>query len=340
MKRTLLFSIITLIISTITANSPRQQPLTFVLDGNLAPLPLVIWHGLGDNYKAKGLRSVGALANETNPGTYTYYVRLDPSPSSDRTATFFGNLTEQIAQVCDDLAAHPILSKALAINALGFSQGGQFLRAYVERCNKPPVANLVTFGSQHNGISEFQSCGSGDWVCQGARGLLRGNTWSNLAQSRLVPAQYFRDAEEIDPYLENSNFLADVNNERETKNMTYKENMKRLEKFVMYVFSEDTTVVPPESGWFSEVNATTGKETKLKDTMMYKEDWLGLRELDEDKRLEFRVADGGHMQLTDEVLSEAFKQYFRPKVSTGLNQVVREGRNDISPRTAPRSDNK
>ena len=197
----------------------------------------------------------------------------------------------------------------------------------------------MTFGSQHNGISEFQSCGSGDWVCQGARGLLRGNTWSNLAQSRLVPAQYFRDAEEIDAYLENSNFLADVNNERETKNITYKENMRRLEKFVMYVFSEDTTVVPPESGWFSEVNATTGKETKLKDTMMYKEDWLGLRELDEDNRLEFRVADGGHMRLTDEVLIEAFEQYFRPKVITGLDRVLRESRKVISSPTTQRSGN-
>ena len=197
----------------------------------------------------------------------------------------------------------------------------------------------MTFGSQHNGISEFQSCGSGDWVCQGARGLLRGNTWSNLAQSRLVPAQYFRDAEEIDAYLENSNFLADVNNERETKNITYKENMRRLEKFVMYVFSEDTTVVPPESGWFSEVNATTGEETKLKDTMMYKEDWLGLRELDEDNRLEFRVADGGHMRLTDEVLIEAFGQYFRPKVITGLDRVLRESRKVISSPTTQRSGN-
>ena len=44
-----------------------------------------------------------------------------------------GNLTEQLAQVCSDLASHPILSPAPAVNALGFSQGGQFLRGFVER---------------------------------------------------------------------------------------------------------------------------------------------------------------------------------------------------------------
>ena len=265
------------------------------------------------SYKAEGLRSVGALAAKVNPGTYTYFIRLSSDPSSDRTATFLGNLTLEVAQVCADLAAHPILSAAPAINALGFSQGGQFMRAYVERCNNPPVANLVTFGSQHNGISEFQKCEDADWVCQGWQGLLRGNTWSGFVQNKLVPAQYFRNPEDLDNYLENSNFLADVNNEREVKNATYKENMKKLERFAMYMFSEDKTVVPKESAWFSEFNATTGKETKLKDRQLYKEDWIGLKWLDERNKLEFPTTKGGHMELTDKTLIEAFEKYFKPR---------------------------
>ncbi|MCJ1298286.1 hypothetical protein MMC08_001075 [Hypocenomyce scalaris] len=299
------------------------------------PLPLVIWHGLGDkcggrlsltapvltypSYKADGLRSIGVLANKTNPGTSTYFVRLDADPSADRTATFLGNLTLQVEQVCADLASHPTLSKAPAINAIGFSQGGQFMRGYVERCNNPPVANLVTFGSQHNGISEFQNCKPDDWVCQGWQGLLRGNTWSAFVQRKLVPAQYFRDPEDLENYLEHSNFLADLNNERKVKNSTYKKNMKNLERFVMYVFEDDETVVPKESGWFSEVNTTTEKVTKLQDRKMYKEDWIGLRWLDERERLDFRTIEGGHMQISDEVLVDAFKRYFRPKLTSGLD---------------------
>ena len=242
-----------------------------------------------------------------------YYIRLGPDPSADRTATFLGNLTEHIAQVCEDLAAHPILSTAPAINGLGFSQGGQFLRAYVERCNNPPVANLVTFGSQHNGIAEFQNCKAGDWLCQGAQALLKGNTWSNFVQSRLVPAQYFRKEEELDKYLESSNFLADVNNERALKNETYKTNLMKLEKFAMYMFSEDITVIPKESAWFSEVNATTGEETKLKDRQLYKEDWLGLKALDQAGKLDFLIAEGGHMVLSEELLNATFKRYFAPR---------------------------
>jgi palmitoyl-protein thioesterase len=289
----------------------------------------VVWHGLGDkyaptspkltspltipSYKADGLRSIATLANTTNPGTYTYFIRLDDSPSSDRTATFLGNLTEQISQVCADISSHPILSKAPAINALGFSQGGQFMRAYVERCNIPRVASLVTFGSQHNGISEFQKCGDNDWVCRGWDGYLKSNTWTEFVQSRLVPAQYFRDPEDLESYLENSNFLADVNNEREVKNATYKENMKKLDRFAMYMFKDDKTVVPKESAYFSEVNTTSEKVTGLRDRKMYVEDWIGLRWLDEEKKLEFREVDGEHMQLTEEVLVDAFQRYFGPK---------------------------
>ena len=138
-------------------------------------------------------------------------------------------------------------------------------------------------------------------------------------QNKLVPAQYFRNPDDLENYLEYSNFLADLNNERMVKNNTYKENIKKLERFVMYVFEEDETVVPKESGFFSEVNATTQKVTKLQDRKMYTEDWLGLRSLDENDRLEFKTIEGGHMQLSDKVLVDTFKNYFRPRTNSALD---------------------
>lgn len=311
-----------LLLRTITATAnPLPTPQL--------PLPLLIWHGLGDNYAADGLHTVGDLANATNPGTYTYYIRLDEDPDSDKTATFFGNLTEQLAQVCEDLATHPILSQAPAVNALGFSQGGQFLRAFVERCNVPRVANLVTFGSQHNGISKYQACGASDWLCKAYIGLLKANTWSSWVQSHLVPAQYFRaeDEETGEPseaYLDASNFLADINNERVRKNKTYAENMARLDHFVMYLFEDDTTVIPKESGWFAQVNATSGEVTELRDRAIYKEDWIGLRKLDEKGGLVFETTEGGHMQLTDEVLEKVFRTWFAPEKKSWKGVAVDE----------------
>ncbi|KAH7313181.1 Alpha/Beta hydrolase protein [Rhexocercosporidium sp. MPI-PUGE-AT-0058] len=280
--------------------SPPNPSTSASTSSDDTPLPLIIWHGLGDNYAADGLADVAALAEKVHPGTFTYIIRLDEDASSDRTATFFGNLTLQLEQVCADLASHPILSTAPAVDALGFSQGGQFLRGYIERCNKPP---------QHNGISEFQTCSSGDWVCKGAQGLLRSNTWSSFVQSRLVPAQYFRDPAQLDDYLEHSNFLADVNNERQLKNQTYKENLGRLERFTMVLFEEDETVVPKESSWWAEVDEE-GNVTELRERDIYKEDWVGLRGLDEKGALRFETTEGGHMQLGSKVLKKTFRENF------------------------------
>lgn len=141
-------------------------------------------------------------------------------------------------------------------------------------------------------------------------------------QSRLVPAQYFRDPMQYDDYLLYSNFLADINNERELKNQTYKENLAKLEKFVMYIFEDDATVYPKESGWFAEVNGT--EVTVLKERTLYKEDWLGLKELDEKGALEFKTTEGGHMSLSEELLTDVFKKYYGPYGKKFESEVWRE----------------
>ncbi|KAL4966020.1 palmitoyl-protein thioesterase family protein [Aspergillus stella-maris] len=304
MRQILQFPLLALPILTAALPRPSTSELT--------PLPLVIWHGLGDDYTRDGLKEVASLADAVNPGTYVHIIHIGDSASADRQATFIGNVTDQLSTVCDQLAAEPILSTAPAVNALGFSQGGQFLRAYVERCNFPPVRNLVTFGSQHNGISEFQVCGWADFVCHGAEALLRLGRWSNLAQSQFVPAQYYRDPADLDTYLENSNFLADVNNERVLKNVTYKENLATLNRFAMFMFEDDKMVHPKETSWFAEVDSASGDVIPLRERDIYKEDWLGLKELDDKGALEFGTLKGEHMQLADDDLVTVFKEYFGP----------------------------
>jgi palmitoyl-protein thioesterase len=52
-------------------------------------------------------------------------------------------------QVCEMIANDPALQNGF--NAIGFSQGGQFLRAVAQRCPTPRMRNLITVGSQHQG---------------------------------------------------------------------------------------------------------------------------------------------------------------------------------------------
>jgi len=81
----------------------------------------------------------------------------------------------------------------------------------------------------------------------------------------------------------------------------------------MFVFEEDKTVIPKESGWFAQTNLTSGEVTHLRNRTIYKEDWLGLRTLDERGALEFRETEGEHMRLSDEVLEDVFRRYFSPE---------------------------
>ncbi|KAK6441083.1 hypothetical protein LTR95_002692 [Oleoguttula sp. CCFEE 5521] len=297
------------------------------------PLPLLIWHGLGDKFSNPGLLSMGDLATSVHPGTKVHYIRVADTPELDQRGTFFGNISAQLDDVCSSLTEELGAGRAGAgkdgvrVDALGFSQGGQFLRGLVERCPAVSVRSLVTFGSQHNGIAEFQHCGTWDLLCKGAVAVVGGNAWTDTVQSTIVPAQYYREINHTtglgsEEYLLHSHFLADVNNERVLKNEVYKERIAALEKFVMFVFEEDTTVVPKESGWFAEVNATDGRVTPLRQRVMYREDWLGLRELDEKGGLVFRNTTGKHMELDEQVVKQTFEEFFGPERSKAVAELA------------------
>ena len=53
--------------------------------------------------------------------------------------------------------------------------------------------------------------------------------------------QYWHDPIHFDQYLEKSQFIADINNERPMKNETYKENLVKLENLVL-VKNSDVSV--------------------------------------------------------------------------------------------------
>lgn len=123
-----------------------------------------LWHGLGDRFDSPGLQALkqDLQARPELHNVFVHIVNLSPQDSdgpADQRATFFGHANAQVSLVCARLAAIPQLVDPLEnpsrqFDAIGFSQGGQFLRAVVERCNGAPlggvtVRNLITLGSQH-----------------------------------------------------------------------------------------------------------------------------------------------------------------------------------------------
>jgi palmitoyl-protein thioesterase len=204
-----------------------------------------------------------------------------------------------VEQVCNILKSDENLKNGF--NAIGFSQGGQFFRAYVQRCNDPPVHNLITFGSQHAGIADLPGCSYNDGLCQLMRTIARRGAYSDYVRNRVIQAQYYKDPKNLDIYLKQNIFLPDINNEYDVKNKTYRMNLKSLNKLVLIRFTEDTTVVPKDSAWFSYYDSEGDLLTLYKQPI-YTEDWIGLKDLDENGRLEFKDCEGPHMQISLEYL--------------------------------------
>lgn len=239
------------------------------------------------------------LIQEQIPGVYVKSLEIGPNMIDDLVNGFFMNINKQVEMVCEQLRQDPKLRNGF--HALGFSQGGQFLRGYVQRCNQPAVLNLVTLGGQHQGVFGLPNCpGPNVSLCETARQLIDYAVYDPWIQSFQVQAEYWHDPLNEDLYLANSAYIADINNARPQKNATYKANLSSLKNFVMVMFSEDTVVQPRESSWFGFYGPGQDRVVvPLQRSTLYTQDWLGLRSLDASGRLHFLSTKGNHLQFAD-----------------------------------------
>eukprot|EP00053_Salpingoeca_punica_P008516 m.76370 g.76370 ORF g.76370 m.76370 type:complete len:305 (-) comp14633_c0_seq2:204-1118(-) len=273
-----------------------------------ATRPVVLWHGMGDS--CCNPLSMGAIKREiqkTLPNTYVHSVEVGDNPINDELHSFIGNVNSQIDEVCKQLQNDSNLADGF--NAVGFSQGGQFLRAYVQRCNNPPVHNLITFGGQHMGVAAMPHClpGMNKTLCDLMAQLLAMGAYSPLVRDVSVQAQYYRSSMDFQKYLSDNIFLPDINNEKDEKNSTYVENLTSLNKLVLIMFANDTMVVPRESSHFAAYAVGSLTEVvPLQEQQLYTEDWLGLKELDTSGRIDMLECPGDHMQIS--------MQYFHDEV--------------------------
>ena len=81
-----------------------------------------------------------------------------------------------------------------------------------------------------------------------------------------------QDPNNLKDYLAKNRFLADLNNEHETKSTLLRDNLASLERFVLFRFADDFTVVPKDSAWFG---GYFGKQWQdLRETDLYKVKFL------------------------------------------------------------------
>lgn len=259
--------------------------------------PVVMWHGMGDSCCLPfSLGSVTKLLQKQLPGVHVNSLRIGDNVVSDTVNGFFGRVDDQVELACKLIAEDEILRDGY--NAIGFSQGGQFLRAVAQRCPSPPMRSLITLGGQHQGVFGVPHCYATSTICDEMRHLLDYGAYTSEVQKLSVQAQYWKDPTDLSSYREYSAFLADINNERDVKNESYKENLNRLERFVMVRFSRDSMVIPRISSHFGYYAPGQDQRVQnLTETPIYLQDWLGLRQMHDDGKLVFLTADGDHLQI-------------------------------------------
>lgn len=264
------------------------------------PRPLVIWHGMGDSCcNPLSMGRIMDMVKEQIPGIYIVSLKIGDSFSEDTLNGFFMPIHEQIKMACDTLHSDPKLT--VGFNMMGFSQGAQFLRAVIQQCDTIQVHNLISIGGQHQGVYGFPNCMGDDVViCDYIRRLLNMGAYVPAVQNNLVQAEYWHDPIHEDKYKEDCIFLPDINNEN-TIDKTYIQRLTSLNKFVMVKFNNDTMVQPLESEWFG-FYAPGDPDTilTLQETDLYKNDQLGLKNMDMNGKLVFLATNGDHLQFTNE----------------------------------------
>jgi len=262
--------------------------------------PIVIWHGMGDTCCYSF--SMGMIKQELQrllPGVYVYSIMIGSNMVEDELEGFISNANDQVDFVCKQVKSDPNLKNGF--NALGFSQGSQFLRAYVERCNDPPVYNLISMGGQHQGVADLPNCLTvNETICALVEELLAFGAYTPFVQDNVIQAQYFKDPMDLQSYLKYNIFIADINNERPSKNPLYKKNLITLNQLALFKFDLDTVVVPRDSEWFGYfAPGNTSVIINMRDQPIYTEDWIGLKILDQSGRLKLLdIPNENHMKFT------------------------------------------
>uniref|UniRef100_A0A1I7XIK0 Palmitoyl-protein thioesterase 1 n=1 Tax=Heterorhabditis bacteriophora TaxID=37862 RepID=A0A1I7XIK0_HETBA len=283
-------------------------------------VPVVLWHGMGDcccNPMSMG--AITRLIEKNVNGIYVKSLMLGENIASDTERGFFANMNELVELACAQIRNDSLLSQGY--NAVGFSQGGQFLRAVAERCPSPPMRNLISVGGQQQGVFGLPYCPGDTIVCNTIRKLLDMGAYTSYVQNNVVQAQYWHDPMHEDDYRSKNIFLADINNEK-NQNKEYKKNLLYLKNLVLIKFLRDQLVIPKESSWFGYYKENDlDTILPINETRLYKEYWektplfkdlIGLRKLDETNRLHFVAVDGQHLQIPPEVFEkEVIEKYLK-----------------------------
>lgn len=73
----------------------------------------------------------------------------------------------------------------------------------------------------------------------------------------------------------------------------------------MVKFMYDPIIYPMESSWFGEINER-GNIVSMEDSIVYKEDLIGLKKLHDDNKIKRELIDGVHLMFNNDHIMDIF----------------------------------
>lgn len=241
------------------------------------------------------------------PGIYVKNLNVYPGPPSGSTKMAPMMDAMNLAIISD-----PVLREGF--NLYGESQGALMARVWVQMWNNPPVYNLVANCGPQSGVG---MCPTIDWpiiadICAGGAPIIDIYDWPGVSF-----ADYWKGFDK-EQYLRKSHWLAATNNEKDEKNTIFADRMKSLNFYQASAASGDQIVQPRESAWHTFWPFGGSIHSAVEDwrhTESYLGDWLGIKTLDEQGKVDFNMFEGTHTVYPESWWKNASMPLFGNKLS-------------------------
>ncbi|KAK4266716.1 hypothetical protein QN277_023602 [Acacia crassicarpa] len=256
-------------------------------------IPFIVLHGLGDECKNRAVKHFTELLSNWS-GSQGYCIQIGDGSWDSWTMP----LMEQTTIACDEVKKMTALRQGY--NIVGLSQGNMIGRGLVEFCDEgPPVKNFISLAGPHAGIASIPFCGS-EQLCILLDELIKLEIYSPFVQEHLAPSNYLKIPTDIVAYINGCKFLPKLNNEiMNMKNYTYKQRFASLENLVLIMFEQDNVLIPRETSWFGYYpDGAFYPVLPAQETKLYREDWIGLKTLDEAGKVKFINVSGNHLEIS------------------------------------------